>query len=99
MTPEGRLVDFLRRRVAELGGATRKCEWSNHAGAPDIFVMLSGVHFWVELKQYGQKPRPIQTREHGLMRQAGCAVYVLDSKDKINDRLSWIIERYSEEEK
>lgn len=88
MTPEGRLVAYIKQQVKSLGGLTRKCEWSNHAGAPDIFVMLAGKHFWVELKKEREHPRPIQLREHKLMRNAGCEVYVLDSKEKINELLN-----------
>lgn len=50
--------------------------------------MLAGKHFWVELKKEGEHPRPIQLREHKLMRNAGCEVYVLDSKEKINELLN-----------
>ena len=88
MTPEGRLVAYIKQQVKSLGGLTRKCEWPNHAGAPDIFVMLACKHFWVELKKEGEHPRPIQLREHRLMRNAGCEVYVLDSKEKINELLN-----------
>ena len=48
-------------------------------------MLLPGRHFWVELKQAGQKPRPIQLREHQLMREAGCEVFVLDSKEGIDN--------------
>ena len=85
MTPEGKLVAYLKKRVKTFGGSTRKCEWSNHAGAPDQLVLLPGKHFWVELKQAGQKPRPIQLREHQIMREAGCEVYVVDSKEGIDN--------------
>ena len=82
MTPEGKLVAYIRRRVRELGGACRKCSWEGHAGAPDLFVMLWGRHFWIECKAPGESPRALQLREHDVMRKTGgCKVYVADSQE------------------
>ena len=87
MTPEGRVVAYIRRKVAVAGGQVRKCAWEGRAAAPDLLVMLSGRHFWIEAKAPGQKPRPAQLREHEIMRRAGgCAVYVCDSPEGF-DRL------------
>lgn len=85
MTPEGKIVAFIRRRVKAMGGLVRKCSWEGHAGAPDLLVMLSGRHFWVECKAPGEKPRPIQIREIELMKSTGgCEVYVCDSLEAFN---------------
>ena len=76
MAPEGKVVAAIRRRVKAMGGLVRKCSWEGHAGAPDLLVMLSGP---------GEKPRPIQLREIGLMKSAGgCEVYVCDSLEAFN---------------
>ena len=45
MTPEGKLVAYIRRRVRELGGLCRKCSWEGHAGAPDLLILLRGRRF------------------------------------------------------
>lgn len=87
MTPEGKIVKYLKQKVKALGGETRKSEWSNHVGAPDQLVMLPGVHFWIELKAQGEKPRPVQLMEHEAMRKAGCRVYVADSPEAIDEIL------------
>ena len=82
MTPEGKVVAYVRRRVRELGGACRKCAWEGHIGAPDLFVMLWGRHFWIECKAPGKAPREIQLREHEVMRETGgCKVFVADSQE------------------
>ncbi|MBQ2329120.1 MAG: VRR-NUC domain-containing protein [Oscillospiraceae bacterium] len=82
MTPEGKVVAYIRRRVRELGGACRKCAWEGHIGAPDLFVMLWGRHFWIECKAPGKSPREIQLREHEVMREiGGCKVFVADSQE------------------
>lgn len=88
MTPEGKLVAYIRRRVREMGGETRKCVWDGHAGAPDLFVMLRGRHFWIECKSPGESPRAIQLREHRAMRETGgCIVYVADSPESAEEIL------------
>ena len=82
MTPEGKVVAYIRRRVRELGGACRKCAWEGRAGAPDLLVMLRGSHFWIECKAPGERPRPSQVREHEVMREiGGCKVFVADSQE------------------
>jgi hypothetical protein len=89
-TPEGALVTYFRKRVKRIGGVTRKCVWSSHVGAPDQFVMLPriGAHFWVELKAPGKKPRRVQFIEQRLMSQAGCSVFVCDSRESVDRLLS-----------
>lgn len=87
MTPEGKLVAYIRRRVRELGGKTRKCSWDGHAGAPDLFVMLWGRHFWIECKAPGESPRALQLREHRAMRENGCIVYVADCPESAEEIL------------
>lgn len=80
MTPEGKVVAAIRRRVKTMGGQVRKCSWEARAGAPDLLVMIQGAHFWIECKAPGEKPRLVQTREIAVMRQVGgCSVYVCDS--------------------
>ena len=82
MTPEGKIVAYIRKRVKALGGQVRKCSWEGHAGAPDLFVMLWGRHFWIECKAPGKSPREIQLREHEVMRETGgCKVFVADSQE------------------
>lgn len=87
-TPEGRLVSYFREQAKRRGFSYRKCIWDGHSGAPDWFVMTPyGEHFWVELKAKGQTPRGNQLREHRRMRRGGCAVYVADDKNHINEIL------------
>lgn len=81
MTPEGRIVAFIRRTIRSDGGQVRKCEWAGHAGAPDLFVMYGGRHWWIECKAPGESPRAIQRHEFSVMQAAGgCSVLVFDSE-------------------
>lgn len=76
MTPEGKVVSDVKKRVKALGGEVRKCVWVGHVGAPDLFIMFPGCHFWLEVKAEKGKLSPPQEREIARMRNAGCAVYV-----------------------
>jgi hypothetical protein len=47
---------------------------------PDrIFIAPGGRMLFVEFKQLGKKPTPMQAREHERLREQGCTVYVIDS--------------------
>lgn len=83
MTPEGRVVQGIRDAVAGMGGVVRKCEWAGRSGAPDLLVMLDGLHLWIEVKQPGAKPTLLQSQEHNVMRRyGGCIVAVAHSVDE-----------------
>lgn len=88
---------YLKKQVALSGGATRKF-LPARPGNPDQLViwpeygMSNGkktaaynarIHF-VETKAPRKKPRPSQLREHKRLRDLGCEVYVLDTKEKID---------------
>ena len=78
MTPEGKVVARIKEVVRMAGGEVRKCEWVGHVGAPDLFIMIPGIHIWVEVKAPGKTPKPRQLREHEKMEKSGCIVYVVD---------------------
>lgn len=77
MTPEGKVVALIKKRIKDAGGEVRKCSWENCRGAPDLLVLLPGIHAWIEAKAEDGKLGPHQTREHNRMQNAGCKVYVV----------------------
>lgn len=79
--------EFLRKRVRLMGGYAFK--WvPTIAGVPDRMVLWPGGRAcFVELKQEGEKPTPIQVIWHGRLRDLGYEVVVLDSKAAV---LEWI---------
>jgi hypothetical protein len=80
MTPEGKIEDYLKRRVLETGGRLRKLSWIGRNGAPDRLVWWPGpIMSFVELKAPGKKPSAIQVREHERLRVDGFHVFLLDS--------------------
>ncbi|WP_410105800.1 VRR-NUC domain-containing protein [Sutterella wadsworthensis] len=88
MTPEGRMIQYLRRAVKRAGGVSRKVVFTGHRGAPDQLIMLLGHSFFAEVKAPGCKPSPIQLIEHQTLRtDGGFAVYVVDSERAIDRML------------
>lgn len=72
------------RMVKNAGGIAPKFVSPGFDGMPDRIVLLPGGHFgFVEVKDIGQKPRPLQVARHRLLRALGFQVYVLDHPDQI----------------
>lgn len=76
----------LRNEIKKIGGKAYKWESPGNAGVPDriIFLPDGQVHF-VELKAPGKKPTALQLAQHRKLTQLGQQVYVLDSKEAVND--------------
>lgn len=80
---------YLKRRVKETGGETRKVKWLGRRGAPDRLVgwPLHGCAFFVEMKEADQPwgLQDHQAREIEWLRACGFHVVVLSSKAEIDD--------------
>lgn len=86
-TSEKSLERALVKRVKNLGGLCLKFASSTETGYPDRLVLLpGGMACWVEVKSDGQAPTRFQEIRHGELRRRGMAVYVVDSREKL-DRL------------
>ena len=86
---EREIEAYFVKRVREAGGLQRKFVSPGHRGVPDRIVIMdsakdSSVHF-VELKAPGEKLRPDQVREHKKLYDAGAEVWVLDSKEAVDN--------------
>jgi hypothetical protein len=80
--------EYLKRRVRETGGFTRKVKWIATRGAPDRLCAWPerGRYAFVEVKEEGQPwgLQEHQRREHQRMRMSGMTVVVLNSKHEID---------------
>ena len=90
MTPEGKIVEYLKRRAKVLGGTTRKVAWVGHTGAPDQLVLLPGIAAFVECKAPGKKPTKVQEREIARLKSSSLEVYVVDSELSVDQVLTWL---------
>jgi hypothetical protein len=82
------LESYIEKKYLEMvkkrGGMAIKLEAISCAGVPDrVVLMPNGRMFFVELKQEGKKPRPIQLARHKQLRELGYEVYVYDGTGEI----------------
>lgn len=85
MTRESDIEKHLVKRVAERQGIAYKFRSPQRNGVPDrLCAMPGGVIVFAELKAPGEAPRPDQAREHQRLRDLGCKVLVLDTKQQVD---------------
>lgn len=76
---EKELEKKFAEAVKKCGGIAFKFVSPGNAGVPDRLVVLPGGHIgFVELKQEGKRPTPLQRRQQNRLRELGCFVTILD---------------------
>ena len=74
------------RTVKNAGGIAPKFVSPGYDGMPDRIVLLpGGCMGFVEVKDSGKKPRPLQLARHRLLAGLGFQVFVLDRAEQIPD--------------
>jgi hypothetical protein len=74
----------LVKAVRAAGGIAPKLASPGFDGMPDRMVLMPGGRIgFVEVKAPGEKPRPLQSSRHRLLRRLGFDVYVLDNAEQI----------------
>lgn len=77
---------YLVNETERLGGLCVKFPPLFFRGFPDRIVLLPGAAIaFVETKDTGKKPRPIQERVHAKLRKLGFRVEVIDSKEGVDN--------------
>ena len=85
---ESTVETYLKVECEKRGALTRKLQWIGRNGAPDRFVVWPGGEInLIELKAPGKKPSDLQERELNRLRGLGCAVFVLDSLEAVDEYL------------
>lgn len=88
---EKQIEQKLVNAIQNMGGIAPKLLCPGFDGMPDRLVLLQGGKIaFVEVKVMGCKPRPLQEARHGLLRQLGFKVYVLDDTSQIGGILDEI---------
>lgn len=83
---EGRVEDYLVKRVKETGGQIRKVQWIGTDGAPDRFCWWDWpVAAFVECKALGKPLKGPQVTEIKTMRRYGVPVLRIDSREGVDD--------------
>lgn len=76
---------YLVDKIKQAGGHTYKFVSPGHRGVPDRICILFNRLFFVEVKREGGKISPLQRVEIARLKSLGQAVYVIWSKDDVND--------------
>ena len=84
MILEADVEQYLRDRIKDLGGETRKVKWIGRRGAPDRRCMTTYGCVWVEVKKPGERLADHQRREHERMVDQGERTIVVDSFDSVD---------------
>ena len=88
---ESLIEQHLVKEVNRRDGLCLKFNSQSMTGIPDrIILMKNGTVAFVEVKQKGKKPRPLQELRMKHLRQLGFKVYTLDEKEKIGEILDEI---------
>ena len=76
---------YLVRKIAQLGGKAYKFSSPNNRAVPDRLCVVPKDMFFVELKAPGKVPTPLQFKVHKYLRELGQKVFVIDSKEGVDD--------------
>ena len=88
---ESLIEQHLVKEVNRRDGLCLKFNSQSMTGIPDrIISMKNGTVGFVEVKQKGKKPRPLQELRMKQLRRLGFKVYTLDEKEKIGEILDEI---------
>ena len=88
MAEEARLEAYLKRQVTKHGGLTLKFTSPSVRGVPDQLVIFgkSGPVF-IELKASNGRLHPLQKAMHAKLERHGATVYVVSSRQAIDELL------------
>lgn len=88
---EKNIEQKLVKAVKSAGGIAPKLTCPGYDGMPDRLVLMpEGRIGFVEVKAPGKEPRPLQVRRHGMIRNLGFKVYILDDPEQIGGILDEI---------
>lgn len=77
---------YLVSEVKKVKGRAYKWVSPGNVGVPDRIVLFPlGLVAFVELKASGKKPTPIQLSQHKKLELLGFEVFVIDSKEKVDE--------------
>lgn len=85
---EAELENWVRIRIRDIGGLCIKFTSPSMRGVPDRLVLLPGGKIlFLELKRPGETARPEQRKVHRRFKALGAGVFVVDSKEKLEEIL------------
>ena len=85
---------YLRDMIKKVGRIAFKFISPGNDGVPDRLICLpSGKAIFVELKAPGKTTRPLQDLQISRLRNLNFKVFIIDSKEKVDELLEMIHEK------
>ena len=85
---------YLRDRIKKVGGVAFKFISPGNDGVPDRLLCLpTGQVIFVELKAPGKTTRPLQDLQISRLRNLNFKMFIIDSKEKVDELLEMIHEK------
>ena len=95
---EKEIENYLVRKIKKKKGIAYKFTSPGNSGVPDRLCLLpNGKIFFVELKSPGKKPRALQVNQITKIMSLGQRVYVVDSKEKVDEVLETELSNWKED--
>ena len=95
---EKEIENYLIRKIKNKKGIAYKFTSPGNSGVPDRLCLLpNGKIFFVELKSPGKKPRALQVNQITKIMSLGQRVYVVDSKEKVDEVLETELSNWKED--
>ena len=95
---EKEIENYLVRRIKNKKGIAYKFTSPGNSWVPDRLCLLpNGKIFFVELKSPGKKPRALQVNQITKITKLGQRVYVVDSKEKVDEVLEIELSNWKED--
>jgi len=95
---EKEIENYLVRKIKNKKGIAYKFTCPGNSGVPDRLCLLpNGKIFFVELKSLGKKPRALQVNQIRKITNLGQRVYVVDSKEMVDNILEDELFNWKEE--
>lgn len=86
---EREIEEYLRLEVKKLKGIAFKFTSPGNSGVPDRLIVMPGNRiYFVELKSPGGKTSQLQNRQINRLKDLGCKVFVIDSKEGVDKFLN-----------
>lgn len=82
---ERQIEHYLALSCCKIGALCFKLTSPSNAGVPDRFLAYNGRVVFVEVKRPGGKPRQLQVEVAKRLREAGCHVYCLSTKEQVTE--------------
>lgn len=95
---EKEIENYLVRKIKNKKGIAYKFTSPGNSGVPDRLCLLpNGKIFFVELKFPGKNPRALQVNQITKITKLGQRVYVVDSKEKVDEVLETELSNWKED--